>query len=402
MNLRHRFEARRPADPARNPRQRTVPGMLVVALAVAGVAVSTSARARPATASGVTPGDPRTTCTSGWQVQRRSGTPGALVAVAAAGAGDAWAVGSVGFGVPTRTLAMRWDGADWTVVASPNPSSMLDVLNGVAVLSARDAWAVGGAGAMSGITLSSLIEHWNGTGWTVVRARGPQELEAVVALSPSDIWAVGNSNVTSAAGPATTSSMHWTGTRWVSVPTVDPGAFNALSTLARIPRTDQLWAGGSTTARSGGTGPAGINPTPLIERWTGTRWTVVATPDIHGQVLGIAATGPADAWAVGEKDGAGGRIVPLVLHWNGQRWAQLPLPSPKAGLTAVVAPSVDDVWAVGNGTILHFDGTSWRTSPWPSPSGATLDGIGQARGSVWAVGWWDAAQPRPLVVASCS
>src|SRR2546422_9965724 len=54
----------------------------------------------------------------------------------------------------------------WSVVPSPNGSSSSG-LSGVAVVSASDIWAVGSSGnQMSGA--QTLIEHWNGSSWSVV------------------------------------------------------------------------------------------------------------------------------------------------------------------------------------------------------------------------------------------
>ena len=62
------------------------------------------------------------------------------------------------------------------------------MLLGVAALSASDAWAVGSVPHPNGV----MIEHWNGTAWTV-QATSPLDgtLFGVAAVSPSDTWAVG-------------------------------------------------------------------------------------------------------------------------------------------------------------------------------------------------------------------
>src|SRR5260370_41267585 len=82
---------------------------------------------------------------------------------------------------------------NWTGVPPRNPGTSANSLNGVAVVSACDAWAVGndsspGAG-------QTLIEHWNGSAWTVVASPHPGTgsiLSGVQAASRTDIWAVGS------------------------------------------------------------------------------------------------------------------------------------------------------------------------------------------------------------------
>ena len=88
----------------------------------------------------------------------------------------------------------RWDGMAWTRVESPNAGhSHSGSLSGVVALAADDVWAVG-AYADGGPTLT-LIEHWDGTAWTVVPSPNkgpyPNDLSAVSAVAPDDIWAVG-------------------------------------------------------------------------------------------------------------------------------------------------------------------------------------------------------------------
>src|SRR5581483_9325691 len=121
-------------------------------------------------------------------------------------------------GAPNRTLVEHWDGTHWSVVPSPNRSSIRNVLNGVAVAAAGSVWAVGYAGltqppAGSGSAVASsgrvqaagsaglasmqnttLTEHWDGTRWSIVPSpSGGTEpnFDAVVAISPSNVWAVG-------------------------------------------------------------------------------------------------------------------------------------------------------------------------------------------------------------------
>jgi hypothetical protein len=120
-----------------------------------------------------------------------------LYSVAAASATSIWAVGSyspqAGSTVPSNTLVEHWDGAKWSVVASPNvagaPGSFL---SGVAVVSARDVWAVGYVIASQ---TTALIEHWNGVKWQIVAGpTGTHEsrLNAVVHVAgPKTAWAVG-------------------------------------------------------------------------------------------------------------------------------------------------------------------------------------------------------------------
>jgi hypothetical protein len=54
-------------------------------------------------------------------------------------------------------LVEHWDGTSWSVVSSPDPH-INRALEGIAAISTSDIWAAGSAG----------IENWNGTSWSLV------------------------------------------------------------------------------------------------------------------------------------------------------------------------------------------------------------------------------------------
>ena len=67
-----------------------------------------------------------------------------LTSVTAVSAHDVWAVGFDTTSGPSLTLIEHWNGLQWSVVPSPNPSTSLNFLNGVAAdPSSGQTWAVG-------------------------------------------------------------------------------------------------------------------------------------------------------------------------------------------------------------------------------------------------------------------
>jgi hypothetical protein len=89
----------------------------------------------------------------------------------------------------------------------------------------------------------------------------------------------------------------------------------------------------------------------------------------------VAATGPADAWAVGQCGPAGNEnadadAVPVgvVEHWDGRRWSQMNVPRAK-GYETVAALSATDVWAAGGGNVIHWDGRQWSSALQGLPAG---------------------------------
>src|SRR6266446_2211001 len=88
-------------------------------------------------------------------------------ALPALGENDVWAVG-VSYNTERTlgsTLIEHWNGSRWSVVSSPNPSSSVNKLNAVAAVSPNDVWAVGTAPTR---TATVLILHWNGAAWSVI------------------------------------------------------------------------------------------------------------------------------------------------------------------------------------------------------------------------------------------
>jgi hypothetical protein len=68
-------------------------------------------------------------------------------------------------------------------------------LNGITAVSANDIWAVGSSHKSSGGS-ATLIEHWDGTGWTIISSPNPgtasNSLSGVTALSDGTVVAVGS------------------------------------------------------------------------------------------------------------------------------------------------------------------------------------------------------------------
>src|SRR5207249_767545 len=92
---------------------------------------------------------------------------------------------------------------------------------------------------------------------------------------------------------------------------------------------------------------------------------------------GVATISANDVWAVGSYDDASSPEQTLVERWNGSSWEVVSSPNTGSAsnhLYGVAAVSANDVWAVGyydNGTtrqtlIEHWDGSSWSIVPSPN------------------------------------
>ncbi|MFL6504394.1 MAG: hypothetical protein ACJ8KC_03125, partial [Candidatus Udaeobacter sp.] len=121
-------------------------------------------------------------------------------------------------------------GSGWTVVPSPNTGSPHNYFYGVAAITSNDVWAVGGYGNLT-TQAQQLIQHWGGQNWTKVPTptlpTAYNELQAISAVSSTDVWAVGG-------GDGQTLIEHWDGTSWNVVPNPNPGTFNRFFGVAAL------------------------------------------------------------------------------------------------------------------------------------------------------------------------
>lgn len=161
---------------------------------------------------------------------------------------DAWAVGSRINSQDTTsfTLTQHWNGQSWTVVPSANPFNSGNILSAVVDLSSSNAWAVGYGENSDGFT-QPLIEHWNGKKWRVVAPAidsGNQEdaFSSVAAVSANNIWVVGSHFDHTLSG---TDGLieHWNGSTWSIVP--NPNSF-LNSDIVAVPNLDTITVVSST------------------------------------------------------------------------------------------------------------------------------------------------------------
>jgi hypothetical protein len=377
-------------------------------------------------AAGVAPAS--VAVSEGWRVQSSpnaggSSTTDRLAAVAATSPSNAWAVGSYYNGTAYRTLVEHWNGNAWRVLKSPNEggSSADNNLNGVVATSPTDAWAVGDYD--NGKADQTLIEHWNGKAWKVLRSpnvggsKNLNELFAVAAVSPKDAWAVGEEN---GFGPYVLIE-HWNGEVWQVQKSPNPGGSKNGSQLTGVAATSptDAWAVGYY-GNMPLSGPS--HQRMIIEHWNGKAWQVQKSARPEGsnyaQLYGVAATSSQDAFAVGYYQ-HGTAAQTLVERWNGKAW-QLQK-SPNVGgsshlseLYGVAMTSGADAWAVGNyenrtaeqTLIEHWNGNAWQVQKSPDPGGPKainyLSGLAAGSPSkIWAVGGYDHGSASRTLVEHC-
>lgn len=316
----------------------------------------------------------------------------AAVAIAAAGGAVAVPAGAA----PTAALAPGVGSCSW--------------LTGVAALSATNVWAVGSSCSSTNIE-RTLVLHWNGSTWSVMRSPNvglySNSLRQVVALSPTDIWAVGGYETARSQFPFRTLVLHWNGTAWRVVPSPNYGTADMGSGLADITAVSatNLWAVGTWRTR-GGNGGA------LMMRWNGAAWKLVPTPaSSKYEPDSIDAVSANDIWVTGTRYSTVGTIATFSMHWNGRAWGVIPMPNVGTrknnflfGQVHAVAPN--DVWVTGSVNlgggnewdpmvpaafrtlVLHWNGTRWSVVPSPSRGNSDLYGGTSSTSAtdVWTVG----------------
>jgi hypothetical protein len=298
---------------------------------------------------------------------------GAVSSMAALSPTDVWAVGTFDPPQPpdgahgSVGTVEHWDGASWSTVSVPIPSQPFlggDEIRGVTTVpgsSTNNVWIVGRYAVSGGYVL--VADQWNGTGWNTFTPpnRGAfSRLSAVAAISPTNLWAVGSDGHTLIE--------HFDGTAWTIIPSPDPTGVSSdsLSTVAATSATD-IWAAGFSL-----TGAVGHT---LIEHWDGTAWSIVPSPNV-GSIFsglgGLTALSASSAWAVGSWTHSAGQNETLVERWDGTSWSVVSSPnvagvSQSNYLSGVAAPSPNNIWAVGgsvNATLVeHWDGTTWSIVP---------------------------------------
>jgi hypothetical protein len=347
---------------------RTAARTAAVTVASAALLLSGLAAGSPALAS-------QRAC-AGWAVKPSPSLGSAtLSAAAATSAKDVWAVGSYNTGSAYRTLIEHWNGARWTIVPTPNPATgfhTTNTLGAVVAIAPRNAWAFGFYEKQT-TSFRTLVEHWDGVKWSVVRSpnsgSGENTLLAATARNGGNIWAFGYRGD---PGHRRTLTEHWNGAGWsiVASPSVGSGDNFLFGAAAAV--GGPIWAVGSDSVSFGQT---------LALRWNGQAWTVGRTvnPGDGDRFLqAVAAPAARYALAVGSYL-KGKQTRALAERWTGNGWSLVPAASPAAdynSLQAVAAVGTKNAWAVGSRrpslgkpfrTLTErWDGTRWTAVASPS------------------------------------
>jgi hypothetical protein len=112
------------------------------------------------------------------------GTEPQMLSVACASATNCFAVGNAEYGRDDFAFVEQWNGSNWAIANSPRASNVTaSLLSGVTCSGANNCFAVGRR--FTGGSARTMIERWNGAEWTIVASPDPYN---AVLLGVTHAW----------------------------------------------------------------------------------------------------------------------------------------------------------------------------------------------------------------------
>jgi hypothetical protein len=282
--------------------------------------------------------------------------PSALSGISCPSATFCSAVGYyVDFKGVQHTLAESWHGTNWSVNNSPAVSGSSPELSSVSCVFSGDCMAVGTMTSSSNVAVP-LVEHWNGSAWSVLPAPRPTSLGSFlkgVSCTASNFCAAAGYYMSSATTKDPLVEL-WGGSKWQIVPAPTPGTAQEgwLDGVACTSATACTAVGSYTTSTATG----GLT---LALAYHGSNfWTVVKSPNPTTEGAGLLGVSCRSGicLAVGTNKTAPGSVATLAEEWTGSSWAIRSTPAlsgfPGDSLNAVSCISATSCAAVGQETSL--------------------------------------------------
>jgi len=224
-----------------------------------------------------------------------------------------------------KTFAQRWNGNAWSTVPTPNlTGSRYSRLDAVSCRTKLGCVAVGG---FAQNFFNTLVERWNGTSFSVVASPNHtdlgegDQLASVSCPSATSCEAAGSWFLGGDGQPATLIE-RWNGTHWSIVTSRDPDRSFAELRGMSCATTTNCTAVGDYFAPNAPPPYGFVGTKTLIDRWNGTAWSIVASPNA-GTDTSLAAVKCVNAtmcFAAGHGSAASGAWNALIERWNGTTW----------------------------------------------------------------------------------
>jgi hypothetical protein len=324
-----------------------------------------------------------------WSVQSTAGPSGLaknrLTAVSCSSStaciGTGWQINTANTYVP---LVESWNGTEWSTQSAPAPSgATVSTLEAVSCTSSTACTAAGHYVNSSGTTVT-LAERWNGTEWIVQTTPNP------TSATSSVLWGVSCASSTSctatgeyvnSSGTTVSLAEGWNGTEWAIQTTPNPTG----ATSTSLPSV-------SCTSSTACTAAGYINNAgawePIAERWNGTSWSIQTTPKPSGAgatfLQSVSCTSSTTCNAVGYYVNSSATYVSLAERWNGTSWSTQTTPNPTGATgsylqgiscssSTLCTTTGEYVNSSGTKATLaeRWNGTEWAIQITPNPTGAT-------------------------------
>lgn len=228
-----------------------------------------------------------------------------LSAVSCPSTTSCFAVGYKSVASGVKTFVEHWNGTRWSIMPSPNGAGAENRLSGVSCSSTTSCFAVGNLGpSAGGFANKSLVERWNGTTWSIMPSPTPTgadivDLRGVSCPSTTSCFAVGRYR--SGWSGDLMLVEHWNGTSWSIVASPNPtGTFGFELLGVSCPSTTSCFAVGYKTVATG--------DKTFVERWNGTRWSMMASPNgaagAENTLSGVSCSSTTRCFAVGRSGSA--------------------------------------------------------------------------------------------------
>jgi hypothetical protein len=346
----------------------------------------------------------------GWRIQPSPNPEGAaasnLTAVSCPGDGTCTAVGEFSDGSINHTLALHWDGSEWTIQPTPDPKGVVfALLSSVSCAGPGECMAVGFS-ISSNYHVRPLAERLSGSTWSI-EATAKQsnaswaELTGVSCVAPDDCRAVGGAIGCGVDAQERPLAEHWDGAAWTVERVPNPHAENgsALDAVACTSATACEAVGSYVFAD--------VDEAVLAFGWDGSTWTEQDESDPVGSEVAeqhaISCAGLDACTATGSWT----KIATMTLaeRWDGGGWSIEQPRNPDgfdlASLSGVSCPETTACTSVGSWSpspndspeyplAERWNGGGWALQRAPSPPGATsaeLSGVAcSAPGACVAVG----------------
>jgi hypothetical protein len=284
-------------------------------------------------------------------------------------------------------LAASWTGHSWTFAKPPVPAGGISAVRSayvtaVSCASAKSCVAVGEYFLVKNNAQAMFAETWDGSHWKAsaiaAPAGGAASLSGITCPTATDCVAVG---AITPKGAATSGTLieAWNGSGWTRQAAPSPvggGLSAALQSASCASATSCVAVGWRYTA--------GASSLPTVTAFTevrsGTTWKLHAIPVPAGRdsaLADVSCTSATRCFTVGATMAHANHDYryPYAAIWNGGTWSAIPVPAvPKTsadfwagGFGSVACVSATDCVAAGNEGAIHSAGSHGLTGVWIEP-----------------------------------